>query len=160
MAVKIHDRISWRGRIRVRTRNVVTGREEVQSLDNLIVNPGLNMARDFLRGTQSDGQIKYMGWGDSTTAVSSTQAALGNEAGRKAITSRSSSGPGVLVTTTYLAPAEAVGTIGELGWFASTGATAVADSGIMLARVLYSKVKTELESITVDRIDSFGSTST
>ena len=132
------------------------GSAHTEEFDNLITGVGLNLLRDVLSGVATDGQIKYMAWGNNATAPASGNTTLGNELGRKAITSRDPGSAGVLTTITYLAPYDAVGGIEELGWFAGPAATSAAGSGIMVARVLYSKTKTDLESIQVDRVDTIG----
>lgn len=125
-----------------------------EHLRNKVVNAMLNLVRDGLKGDVADVEIKYMAWGNSTVAVSSTQTDLLNEIGRKAITKQTSSGVGVLDTLTYLAPYDAVGQIQELGWFAGSSASTGAGSGTMVARVLWTKLKTALESVDVSRVDT------
>lgn len=120
---------------------------------NLIVDGGLNWLADSLRSTQAN-KIYYLGWGGSSAAPSTTNTALSTETGRKLITAYSSGGVGVCITVTYIGPTEAVGNIQELGWFAGTSASATAGSGKMIARTLYSRTKTHLESITITRTDT------
>lgn len=122
---------------------------------NMIMNVGKDMARDLLRDTIVDGKIRYLGVGTSSTAVAATQTQLVAESIRKAVTKFTAGTTGKLVTTTYLAPGEANFQINELGWFAGPNASATANSGIMISRVLYAKLKTSLESIQVDREDTF-----
>ena len=122
---------------------------------NLITDTGLNLLRDALRGEVGDAQIKYVAWGDDTTGPAAGDSVLGNEEGRRQITRRSIlGGAGVLQTTAIIASIEGNGQIEELGFFAGTDATAAADSGVLVARVLYSHLKTNLESIQVDRTDT------
>ena len=123
-------------------------------MTNLITDTGLNLLRDALRGDVGDAQIKYLAWGDSATAPSSSDTALGNEEGRRQITSRRTGVTGVLTTTAIISSIEANDQIEELGFFAGTDATDVAGSGVLVARVLYSHLKTDLESIQVDRTDT------
>ena len=61
---------------------------------------------------------------------------------------------GQVNTVHYITPAEAVGAIEELGWFAGAAAGAGAGTGIMISRVLYSRVKTNLESLQIERLDT------
>ena len=146
--------LKWNGRVRVTTHT--DGGFYVDEFTNQITSTGLDMVRDLLSGDVTDGQIKYMAWGNSTTAATSTQSALGSEQGRKAVTTRTAGSTGVLTTTVYLSPQDANEQIQELGWFAGPNATSTAGAGIMVARVLYSKLKTNLESIQVDREDTIG----
>ncbi len=123
-----------------------------------ITNVGKNFIRDVLKGDVTDGQIKYIAWGDDGTANPSpnTMTALGNELGRHAVTGRSSGGIGVLQTIIYLAPEDAVEDIEEIGFFAGEDASSTPDSGVMVARFLYSKSKPETQSLQIvlqDTID-------
>jgi hypothetical protein len=120
---------------------------------NIITDVGLTWLADSLRSTHCN-KIYYLGWGASSAAASTSNTALSTETGRKLVTSQTSSGVGVCITTVYLGPTEAVGSIKELGWFAGTSASATALSGTMLSRVIYERNKTALESITVTRTDT------
>lgn len=153
--VQVQERIPWHGRIRVTTTHR-DGRVEIEEFDNLIADAGRNLLRDALDGTVADCAIKYMAWGDGAVAPAPGDVALGHELGRKAVTKQQTGTAGVLTTTVYLAPYEALAQIQELGWFAGAGAGAAAGSGVLVARVLYARLKTDLESIQVDRVDSIG----
>jgi hypothetical protein len=62
---------------------------------------------------------------------------------------------GVLYTELFVADFEANDfKCEEIAWFAGAGATATKDTGIMIARVLYSRQKTNLESWTIRRTDT------
>ena len=128
---------------------------DIQEHRNLLTTDGFNMVRDGLYGDVVDLQTKYMAVGDDSTAPVIADSTLGNETFRKIATSRSKPADAQVQFTLYLDPTEAIGTIEEIGWFAGAAAGAGADSGIMIARVLYSRVKTGAESITVERIDTF-----
>src|SRR5258708_32965216 len=55
--------------------------------------------------------------------------------------------PGEIIFSAYVAPGDAVGVvIGEVAWFGGN-ANGTANTGILLARGLYSHTKTNLESI-------------
>jgi len=150
----IKERQGWKGRVRITVRNLDGDILDLVEMDNLITTVGLNMLRDLLKGDISDGEIKYCGLGDDDTAPALGNTTLGNEVFRKILTSSSSPDDGQLKTIFYIAPDEAVGTIEEIGWFAGAAAGAGADSGIMISRVLYSRNKTTLESIQVERTDT------
>ncbi len=114
-----------------------------------------NAIRDAMKGLVSDLEIKYLAWGSSNTANSPSQTTLVAEFGRKQVTAQEDGDTGELVTTVYISPSEATGaTIEELGWFAGASTSGSADSGILVARVLYSRAKTNLESIQVERTDT------
>ncbi len=124
-----------------------------RTVQNLITDAGL----DYLASALTDGrsiELNRMAWGDDATAVLPVDSTLGNELGRKQITSQSI-GPAVGVANTgvYLSPDEANGDIEEFGWF--IGGTNSPNSGTLFARVLYSDTKTAgLESYDVQRTDT------
>ncbi len=121
---------------------------------NQVTDGALNWLADSLRKSTQDNEIKYMGWGSSNLAVSTAHTTLSSETGRKLITSQTSSNVGVCETVCYISPTEAIGSIKEIAWFAGSSATATVDTGRMISRVLYSRTKTPLESITITRTDS------
>ena len=127
---------------------------ERTKLKNTIVMVGRKMWRDLLKGDISDGQIKYLAVGSSATAITDAQTTLVAETFRKAFTDEEVPTDDSYKTICYVTPAEAVGWIRELGWFAGVGAGAGADTGIMIARILWSRNKTALESLQIDRLDS------
>ena len=128
---------------------------DVQEFHNLIMSVGKNMFRDALKGAVTDLQIKRLGIGGTNTAPAVEQTKLVSEFFRKAITSQTNGATGILISTTYIAPYEANDPqIEELGWFAGAAATDTTDSGIMISRVLYSRDKTELESLQIERTDT------
>ena len=127
--------------------------KDVQKFKNIITTVGLGMFIDFLWGDVSDGEIKYMALGDDNTAPALADTVLGNETFRKAMTTQAESSVTSLLSTVYVAPAENAVQIEEIGWFAGAAAGAGADSGIMVSRILYSRLKTTLESIKIERLD-------
>jgi hypothetical protein len=96
----------------------------------------LNMLRDAIKGDVTDLQVKYFAWGDDDTAnpTPNNLTTLGNELGRKAVTSRTAGAVGILDIVEYISPLEMLATIKEIAFFAGAGATAAANSGIMLGR--------------------------
>lgn len=123
---------------------------------NMLMNAGHNMLRDALSGAIADVKFRYLAWGTDASANVATMTKLGNEVGRRAVTRFTPGTTGVQVMTTYVTPDDGAGvSIQELGWFHSPSATAAKDSGIMNSRILYSRNKTNLESIQVDRTETF-----
>jgi len=137
--------------VRITVRDLEGEITEVKEIRNLIPTVDLNMIRDAYYGDVSDCEIKYMAIGDDNTAPALTDTTLGNETFRKILTSHSKPANGQILTSVYVAPAEAVGAIKEIGWFSGATAGAGADTGILSARVLYSRNKTALESLQVER---------
>jgi hypothetical protein len=141
--------------VRVTVRDMAGNIIERSDHKNLITNLAFDLFTDSLLGvvTADEWEIKYIGVGDDNTAPALTDTTLGNEVFRKALTSSDNPATGQASTTFYISPDEAVGQIEELGWFCGPLAGAGADSGTMIARLLYSRNKTALESIQVDRLD-------
>ena len=147
--------------VRVTVRDLDGNITSVKEMKNLITTVGLNMIRDGLYGPggAQDLEVKVMAVGTDNTAPALTDTTLGNEVFRKARTSQSKPADAQMIYTQYLLPSEAVGVIEELGWFAGAlvnpASPGGVDTGILTSRVLYSYVKTNIESITVERTDTF-----
>ena len=130
--------------------------KDVQEIKNLITTVGLNMVRDALNNvaTVADCMIKYVEVGTGNTALALTDVALDAYLFRKIMTSRSTPADGQTKCVCYIAPAEAVGALKEIGWWAGAAAGAGQATGIMISRVLYSRNKTALESLQIERTDT------
>lgn len=120
---------------------------------NMIVDSGLAAMAAGIGGVGLAGGIRWIAVGTGTDTVVASDTKLGAETFRKRTTQQSPTGPQV-ITTLYLGPGDAVGQIEEIGWFTGAGATADPDTGVLLARVLYSHDKTALESVTITRTDT------
>lgn len=123
-------------------------------ISNLITDAGLNMVRDALNNELPSIEIRYLAVGTSSATVSATQTQLTNEIFRTLFISSSKPTTGQLEKTAIILENEAVANIREIGIFAGATATSVANSGIMVSRVLYSRNKTNLESIQIVRRDT------
>lgn len=145
----------WTSNVTITVRDLAGNITDVQEFHNLITTVGLNMVRDMLAGDVADGEIKYTAVGTGSAAPAIGDTTLDTESFRKATTSTSKPGDGQFRHVVYIAPAEAVVAIEEIGWFAGAAAGAGAGSGIMISRVLYSRNKTAIESIQVERTDTF-----
>lgn len=149
-------RLAWRGRVRIVARRA-DGSVEVDEFENLITDAGLNLIADALTGAVSTPEIRYVALGSSNTPVSANQTALGDERFRKQVSQQTNPNTGEAVSIVYIAPFEATDfMIQEIGWFAGPDATDQAGSGILLARVLYSRAKSDLESLQITRTDTIG----
>ena len=155
ITIKTESHFMLRTNIKVTAFDLKGNIIDIQEFHNLLMSVGKNMFRDALKGAVTDLQIKRLGIGGTNTAPAVGQTTLFSEFFRKAITSRADGATGVLVSTTYIAPYEAnTPKIEELAWFAGVDATDTTDSGIMIGRVLYSRQKTELESLQIERADT------
>lgn len=148
MKTSYHESRLWRSNvlITVREGRVITARYRFR---NLITTVGLSFARDAILGTGSL-EITEVAIGDDSTAPTVGDTELANERLRIEIIDKSIVDADTAITIGYVAPFEAnTYTIEEIGWF---GGPADAD---MFSRVLFNHAKTDLESIQIDRLDSF-----
>lgn len=146
--------LKWEAIIEITVFDLKGNVTEYTRFRNAIHNVGLNMLRDLLEGAINDGEIKDLAVGESNAAIDVADTTLTNESFRKQMTTTTPGATGILVNEVYIAPAQAVFTIEELGWFAGVDADGGADHGIMISRVLYHKEKTNLESLMVKRTDT------
>jgi len=154
-AVQVAGATPWDGEVRIVVRK--PGRAgRVTVLNNLIVDSGKALLALALRDGAALPEITYVAVGSDNTAPAAGDTALGTETFRKAVTAQAEgSASNKTITTVYLAPYEANGQIEEIGWYGGE-ATDDADSGVLIARVLYSKLKDALESIQIERTDTVG----
>jgi hypothetical protein len=150
--------LRWTATIRVTVLHR-DGHHEVEEFPNLIVNSGKNHLRNCLGDPggfdpYTGVNLKVCALGSGTTTPAVTQTQLTTEVFRKAITSYESPAVGQVRTITYIAPGEANFAIREIGWFAYDAYDSAPNSGIMVARVLYSRTKTNLEALQVERLDT------
>ncbi len=130
--------------------------KDVTEIKNLITTVGLNMIRDALHDVAdiADCEIKYVEVGTGSTAPALGDTTLDTFSFRKIMTSTSKPADGQTKCTVYIAPSEAVANIREIGWWAGTNAAAGEATGIMISRALYSRNKTALESLQIERTDT------
>lgn len=148
---------SWLGQWEIEIQEYGKVKEIVPLTHNLITDVGLNMFRDVLKGTVIDGKIKYVALGSGTTAPGNSDTSLSSEQYRKIVTSQNSDPvtAGKLYTELYIADTEGNSfRCEEIGWFAGASASSTSGTGIMIARILYSRQKSSTESWTIRRTDT------
>jgi hypothetical protein len=146
--------IFWSGSIRIVVESPT--RRQIISLRNGISDAGLNLMRDALAGLVSDAEVKYVALGTGSTAPGPGDTKLVAEVLRKAVIKLEVSGTGQVQTTGYIAPYQGNHAVQEIGWFAGAGAGPAADSGVLVARVLYARMKIKIESWQIVRTDTSG----
>ncbi len=147
--------LDWQGKVKVKALDADGNVLQEDTINNLITTAGKNLLAKALRES-TDCEIKYIAIGSSNTAPSTSDSQLGTETFRKAVTSQVAGGSGVTITNLYVAPEEAVGTIEEIGFFSGSTASTATNSGTLYARVFYSRTKTAVESIQIERTDTIG----
>lgn len=148
---------NWLGQWEIEIRENGEVKETVPLTHNLITDVGLNMFRDVLKGTITDGKIKYVALGNGATVPANADTQLVAEQFRKIVTSQNVDPvtAGKLYTELYIADTEANDfRCEEIGWFAGAAASAAVNTGICIARILYSRQKSSVESWTIRRTDS------
>ena len=147
---------NWLGQWEIEIRENGRVKEIVPLKHNLITDVGLNMFRDLLRGTITDGKIRYVALGSNLTTPIDTSTQLVTERFRKIVTGQNVDPVtiGRLYTELYISDIEANDfRCEEIGWFAGVGATTTVNTGICIARILYSRQKLATESWTLRRTD-------
>lgn len=141
----------WRGAIQI-THRALDGRLIKQAeFRNTITSVGHNLLRDVLQSAVTDGGIHYVAVGTDNTAPAAGQTQLGAEIYRQQLTSQSTGGTGVGTSICIIGPTSAIATWQEIGWFAGASAGPGANTGIMIARVLYNHNHTNAESVQISR---------
>jgi len=151
------ENTSWLGQWEIEIRENGKIKEVIPLKPNLITDAGLNMFRDALNGDVTDCKIKYVALGNDATAPANNQTKLVAEQFRKVVTSQDNDPvvAGKLYTELYVADTEGNDfKTEEIGWFAGAAASATVDTGIMIARILYSRQKSATESWTIRRTDT------
>lgn len=156
MNVDFTDKLSWQGDIQIAICDEQLGLVSIERFHNQIMQAGKNLLRDVLIGAVVSGQIFYVALGNGTAAVADTQTKLANELFRKPVTLQQPGTTGQGSTLVYVAPYEANFSIEEIGWFAGPSATADANTGTMIARVLWHKDKNGQMSLQISRTDTLG----
>ena len=116
---------------------------------------GLALLRDGESGANSP-VITYFAIGTSSTSPAASDTKLGAEVFRKKITTYANgSAPGEIIISGELAGGDAVGVnIAEVAFFGGASASSTKDSGVMIARGLYShpnKQNNETITFTLDQ---------
>lgn len=147
------DKIGWQGIWNIQIKNKDTGQIEETQIKNRVMNAALDELLKVLQGNTTDLEVAYLALGTSNTAVTDTQTQLGTEIFRTQLQSSSKTGTGELTSLFIVLDSEAVGQIEEIGIFGGSSASASANSGTLISRILWSRNKTASEEIQFTRID-------
>lgn len=121
---------------------------------NVITYLALAQVRDTLRG-EGDPQYRFIGVGAGGAVPSAEDTDMEDERFRVDILLSQPIGVNGLLTTAYISPEQANDfSINELGWWGGAATLAVG-TGSLFARVLFNLDKTNLESVQIDRVDTF-----
>ncbi len=148
--------MQWSGTFIIETKDKNTSKVKTEVIHNKVMNTVLDQLAKTLKGENPDLEIKYLALGTSNTPISLTDTKLGNEIFRTPIVSQIVTGTGEITTDFTILETEAIGNIEEIGIFGGSTATIEADTGTLISRVLWSKVKTASEEFTIRRVDKVG----
>lgn len=106
-----------------------------------VTTAGLNLYRDSVRAADTP-TIAYVAIGTGNSTPTASQTKLDAEVFRKSVSNYSAGSDGVVVVNAVLGAGDAVGVvIAEVAWYGGDDASATANSGVMIARGLYSHTK-------------------
>jgi hypothetical protein len=114
-----------------------------------VTDNGRNLYRDGSKGGNNP-KLLYVAIGTDSTPPLTSDTKLKSEVFRKAVTSYANGASvGEVLINVYIGPSEANGiNIQEVGVFGGSTATGAANSGVLLARGLYSHTKVSTEGLT------------
>jgi len=122
--------------------------QRVYEYNNLIVDAGANLIRDFLKGDSVSG-LTHLALGTGTTSPSTNDVGLENETYRKAFTDVAVENR-LLRIAVFFTSSEYAGDISELGLFGN-GATDTLGTGTMYSRTTIATItKSNTEPLTVE----------
>jgi len=150
----LNNEFGHTGKYRIKTINKLNGTSYEEEIKNRLMDNTLDELLKVLQGTATDLEIKYLALGTDSTAITDTDAALGTEVFRVALTDITKTGTGELTSLAVVLDSEAVATIEEIGLFAGAAASAAADSGTLVSRILWHRVKSNSEELQFTRIDT------
>ena len=145
---KEKDQERLKGHVKITVKNANGEVVRVFEKDNLIVDAGRNLLRDFLKGDAVSG-LTRLALGTGTTDASNGDTQLENETYRQAFSDVAVEN-GLLRLTTFITSTATSGDFTEFGLFGN-GADDTANSGTLFSRVVYSTPvsKSTAESLTV-----------
>lgn len=151
------EKLGWCGKFKIIVKNKETGEITEDIKLNRVMNTVIDKLIKTLQGDAPDLEIEYLALGTGNTAITDTDSVLDNEIFRTAYTVRDATiGNGIIEHTFIVLDTEAVATIEEIGIFGGSGASASADSGTLVSRILWHKVKSAAEEIQFIRTDTIG----
>lgn len=125
-------------------------------IKNIITDVALNKEIEILIGNAPDMNIEYMAFGTDNTAPTAADTTLGSESARfQPTTAFTRTAVGTTSGSVFLTSSDLVGVdIEEIGVFCGSSATATADTGTLLSRILWSFSKTANDEIEITRTDT------
>jgi len=141
------------GKWTIKVIDKITGKVTEETIKNRIMNAALDELIKVLNGDAVDLEIGYLALGTNNAAITNTDTTLGTEIFRTAAVSKTLTATGELTSIFIVLDSEAVATIEEIGIFGGSTATATVDTGTLISRILWHKIKTNSEEIQFTRTD-------
>ena len=152
--IKVVEKDGWFGEFVIQIYDKNTGELKEKRIKNRVMDTALNQLAETLLGNATDLEIKYLALGTDDTPITDADTQLGAEIFRTPPSVASvRTAVGQIETEFIVLDNEAVATIEEIGIFVGSTAGAGADTGTLLSRILWKKIKTDSEEITFKRID-------
>lgn len=152
----MHNNWKWRTNVKVTVWNFAGIPVVERWTHNVITRGGLTIARNAVLG-ESELTFQAVGVGAGADVPSEEDTELQDERIRVEIIRRETVGIDTALTTAYVAPSEANDfIINEIGWFGGDEADPdTIETGVLMSRVLFNHDKSALESVQIDRLDTF-----
>jgi hypothetical protein len=135
------------------TYDIIINGKYVETVKNRLMDTVLTQMIGIYKGDVPNLEIKYLALGTGSTAVTDTDTQLDTEIFRTPVSVQTDVDTGEILTEFLVLDSEAVATIEEIGIFGGSTASASADSGTLISRILWHKVKSNSEEITFRRTD-------
>lgn len=151
------EKTSHEGKI-IMKHHLKSGKIKEEVILNRVMNDWLNEVITMLTGTSSnDYEMKWLALGTDNTPITDSDIQLGNEVFRIPVVSLSKTDVGRVRSEFFLADTEALVVVQEIAFFCGSNATAAANSGRMLSRILVTIDRSSgATAITFVRIDTIG----
>lgn len=133
--------------------DIIINKKYYETVKNRLMDTVLTQMIGLYKGDTADLEIFYLALGTGDTAVTDTDTTLDTEIFRTPITTQTDVATGEILTSFSVLDTEAVATIKEIGIFGGSTATASANTGTLISRILWTKVKTNSEEIEFRRTD-------
>ena len=148
------EQAGWQGIWQIKVVDKLTGKvKHEETLHNRIMNDALDEIIKAMYDSPPDMQFSHLAIGDSDAPIADTQTQLGNEVFRAQFVSIERTGVGEVTSLAIILDSDYDGAIEEIGIFAGSGASAAANSGLMISRILWSYNKLATEELQMTRID-------
>ena len=133
--------------------DIIINKKYYETVKNRIMDTVLSQIIGIYKGDSPNLEIFYLALGTGNTAITDTDTTLDTEIFRTPVTVQTDVDTGEILTTYTVLDTEAIGNLEEIGIFGGTSATVSADTGTLISRILWTKIKSNSEEIEFRRTD-------